>query len=58
MKPLNFEFMNLWKSNQEKEMLLQKRNALKDENYLIFRECNVSIHIEVLIILIHMPVIN
>ena len=44
LKPLNFEFMNLWKSNQEKEMLLQKGNALKDEKLFNFlRMLNVSI---------------
>ena len=44
LKPLNFEFMNLWKSNQEKEMLLQKGNALKDEKLFKFlRMLNVSI---------------
>ncbi len=31
LKPLNFEYMNLWKSNQEKEMFMQKGNALQDE---------------------------
>ena len=36
--------MNLWKSNQEKEMLLQKGNALKDEKLFNFlRMLNVSI---------------
>ncbi len=32
LKPLKFEFMNMWKSNQEKEMFLKKGNALRDEN--------------------------
>ena len=32
LKPLKFEFMNVWKSNQEKEMFLKRGNALKDEN--------------------------
>ena len=44
LKPLKFEYMNLWKSNQEKEMFLKKGNALKDEklsNFLII--LNVSI---------------
>jgi D-glycerate 3-kinase len=44
LKPLNFEYMNLWKSNQEKEMLLQKGNALRDEKLSNFlRMLNVSI---------------
>ncbi|MCR8540162.1 MAG: kinase [Prochlorococcus marinus CUG1439] len=44
LKPLKFEYMNTWKTNQEKEMLLQKGNALKDvklNNFL--RMLNVSI---------------
>ena len=44
LKPLNFEYMNLWKSNQEKEMLLKRGNALKDEKLSNFlRMLNVSI---------------
>ena len=44
LKPLKFEYMNNWKSNQEKEMFLQKGNALKDENLSNFlRMLNVSI---------------
>ena len=44
LKPLNFEYMNLWKSNQEKEMLLKKGNALRDEKLSNFlRMLNVSI---------------
>ena len=44
LKPLNFEYMNLWKSNQEKDMLLQKGNALQDEKLFNFlRMLNVSI---------------
>ncbi len=44
LKPLKFEYMNMWKSNQEKEMLLQKGNALKDEKLSNFlRMLNVSI---------------
>ena len=44
LKPLEFEYMNLWKSNQEKEMLLQKGNALQDERLSNFlRMLNVSI---------------
>ena len=36
--------MNIWKTNQEKEMFLQKGNALKDENLSNFlRMLNVSI---------------
>ena len=31
IKPLRFKYMNMWKSNQEQEMFLQKGNALKDE---------------------------
>ena len=44
LKPLEFEYMNLWKSNQEKEMLLEKGNALKDKKLSNFlRMLNVSI---------------
>ena len=44
LKPLKFEYMNLWKSFQEKEMLLQKGNALQDEKLSNFlRMLNVSI---------------
>ncbi len=43
-KPLKFEYMNMWKSNQEKEMLLKKGNALKDEKLSNFlRMLRVSI---------------
>jgi len=31
LKPLKIEYMNIWKTNQEKEMFSQKGNALKDE---------------------------
>ena len=31
LKPLKFEYMKMWKSNQEKEMYLQKGNALQDQ---------------------------
>ena len=31
LKPLKFEYMNTWKSNQEKEMFLKKGKALQDE---------------------------
>jgi len=44
LKPLKFEYMNTWKSNQEKEMLLKKGNALQNvelSNFL--RMLNVSI---------------
>ena len=44
IKPLRFEYMNLWKTNQEKAMLQQKGNALTDtklENFL--RMLNTSI---------------
>ena len=44
LKPLKFEYMNIWKSNQEKEMLLQKGSALQDgklSNFL--RMLNVSL---------------
>ena len=44
LKPLKFEYMNLWKSNQEKDMLQKKGKALKDlqlSNFL--RMLNVSI---------------
>ena len=44
LKPLKFEYMNMWKSFQEKEMLLQKGNALQDEKLSNFlRMLNVSI---------------
>ena len=44
LKPLEFEFMNIWKSNQEKEMFIKKGKALNDiklSNFL--RMLNVSI---------------
>jgi len=44
LKPLKFEYMNMWKSNQEKEMLSQKGSALQDEKLSSFlRMLNVSI---------------
>jgi len=44
LKPLKFEYMNMWKTNQEKEMLSQKGSALQDEKLLNFlRMLNVSI---------------
>ena len=44
LKPLKIEYMNMWKTNQEKEMFLKKGNALKDEKLSNFlRMLNVSI---------------
>tara|TARA_Y100000991_G_scaffold211773_1_gene194838 strand:- start:295 stop:1239 length:945 start_codon:yes stop_codon:yes gene_type:complete len=44
LKPLKFEYMNLWKSNQEKDMLLKCGSALKDEQLSNFlRMLSVSI---------------
>ena len=44
LKPLKIEYMNMWKTNQEKEMLLKKGNALQDEKLSNFlRMLNVSI---------------
>ena len=44
LKPLKFEYMNIWKSNQEEEMFLKKGNALQDEKLSNFlRMLNVSI---------------
>ena len=44
LKPMKFEYMNRWKSNQENEMLLKKGNALQDEKLSNFlRMLNVSI---------------
>ena len=44
LKPLKFEYMNLWKTHQEKEMFLQKGNALQNEKLSNFlRMLNVSI---------------
>jgi len=44
LKPLNFEYMNIWKTHQEKEMFLKKGNALQDEKLSNFlRMLNVSI---------------
>ena len=44
LKPLKIEYMNIWKTNQEKEMFLQKGKALKDEKLSNFlRMLNVSI---------------
>ncbi len=44
IKPLKFEYLNIWKSMQEKQMLLKKGNALKDLNLSNFlRMLNVAI---------------
>ena len=44
LKPLKYEYMNMWKSNQEKEMFLQKGKALQNEKLSNFlRMLNVSI---------------
>ena len=44
LKPLKFEYMNMWKKNQEKEMFLKKGNALQDKKLSNFlRMLNVSI---------------
>ncbi len=44
LKPLKFEYMNLWKTNQEKEMFLKKGNALQNQKLSNFlRMLNVSI---------------
>ncbi len=44
LKPLKFAYMNMWKSNQENEMLLKKGNALQNEKLSNFlRMLNVSI---------------
>ena len=44
LKPINFEYMNMWKTSQEKEMFLRRGNALQDEKLSNFlRMLNVSI---------------
>ena len=44
LKPLKFEYMNMWKTIQEKEMFLQKGKALQDEKLSNFlRMLNVAI---------------
>ena len=44
LKPIKFEYMNIWKSNQEKEMFFQKGSALQDEKLSNFlRMLNASI---------------
>ena len=47
LKPQKFEYMNLWKSNQEKDMLRIKGNALQDKKLDDFlRMLNVSLPIK------------
>ena len=44
LKPLKFEYMNNWKTNQEKKMFLERGSALKDEKLSNFlRMLNVSV---------------
>jgi D-glycerate 3-kinase len=44
LKPLNYEYMNIWKINQEKEMLSLKGKALQNEKLSNFlRMLNVAI---------------
>ena len=44
LKPLSFEYMKRWKTNQEHEMLLQKGNALQQQKLSMFlRMLDVSI---------------
>ena len=44
LKPMKFEYLNLWKSDQEKEMLLRKGTLLKNKNLSNFlRMLNVSL---------------
>ena len=44
LKPVKFEYMNLWKSNQEKKMLIKQGSALQDKKLINFlRMLNVSI---------------
>ena len=44
LKPMKFEYMNLWKTNQERDMFLKKGSALKDKKLSNFlRMLNVSI---------------
>ena len=44
LKPIKFEYMNLWKSIQEKKMLIKRGSALQDKNLFNFlRMLNVSI---------------
>ena len=47
LKPMKFSYMNIWKSNQEKELLNKKGHALKDKKLSDFlRMLNVSIPIK------------
>ncbi len=44
LKPLKFEYMNEWKSNQEKSMFVKRGSCLKDNKLIDFiRMLNVSI---------------
>jgi D-glycerate 3-kinase len=44
LKPLKFEYMNMWKTNQEKELFLKKGYALQNQKLSNFlRMLNVSI---------------
>ena len=44
LKPVKFEYMNLWKSIQEKKMLIKRGSALQDKKLFNFlRMLNVSI---------------
>ena len=44
LKPMKFEYMNEWKSNQEKSMFIRRGSSLKDKNLNNFiRMLNVSI---------------
>jgi D-glycerate 3-kinase len=44
LKPLKFEYMNMWKSNQEKEMFLKSGNSLQGDKLTNFlRMLDVSI---------------
>ena len=44
LKPVKFEYMNLWKSMQEKKMLIKRGSALQDKKLFSFlRMLNVSI---------------
>ena len=44
LKPLKFEYLNEWKSNQEKSMQHKSGSSLKDDNLSNFlRMLNVSI---------------
>ena len=44
LKPVKFEYMNLWKSMQEKKMLMKRGSALQDKKLINFlRMLNVCI---------------